>query len=145
MMPAWSANPNAADCSEVDGGGRDWCVGPAQPARHLRFLPARCRGTLSQVITLPEVLAELRKLQSELAQRHVARIGVFGSMARGEATPQSDIDVLVEMTDEGDLFDLVSVKTLLERTFDQSVDVVPVGGLKQDVRDVILREVRYAA
>ena len=66
-------------------------------------------------------------------------------MARGEATPQSDIDVLVEMTDEGDLFDLVSVKTLLERTFDQSVDVVPVGALKQDVRDVILREVRYAA
>ena len=66
-------------------------------------------------------------------------------MARGEATPQSDIDVLVEMTDEGDLFDLVSVKTLLERTFNQSVDVVPVGGLKQDVRDVILREVRYAA
>jgi predicted nucleotidyltransferase len=66
-------------------------------------------------------------------------------MARGEATAQSDIDVLVEMTDEGDLFDLVSVKTLLERTFDQSVDVVPVGGLKQDVRDVILREVRYAA
>ncbi len=66
-------------------------------------------------------------------------------MARGEATPQSDIDVLVEMTDEGDLFDLVSVKTLLERTFEQSVDVVPVGGLKQDVRDVILREVRYAA
>ena len=115
------------------------------PPSHLRFLPARCRGTLSQVITLPEVLAELRKLQSELAQRHVARIGVFGSMARGEATAQSDIDVLVEMTDEGDLFDLVSVKTLLERTFDQSVDVVPVGGLKQDVRDVILREVRYAA
>jgi predicted nucleotidyltransferase len=66
-------------------------------------------------------------------------------MARGDATPQSDIDVLVEMTDEGDLFDLVSIKTLLERTFDQSVDVVPVGGLKQDVRDVILREVRYAA
>ena len=66
-------------------------------------------------------------------------------MVRGEATPQSDIDVLVEMTDEGDVFDLVSVKTLLERTFDQSVDVVPVGGLKQDVRDVILREVRYAA
>ena len=115
------------------------------PPRHLRFLPARCRGNLPQVITLPEVLAELRKLQSELAQRHVARIGVFGSMARGEATAQSDIDVLVEMTDEGDLFDLVSVKTLLERTFEQSVDVVPVGGLKQDVRDVILREVRYAA
>ena len=131
--PAVTSNRGAGDRS------------PLEPPRLLRFLPARCRGTLSQVITLPEVLAELRKLQSELAQRHVARIGVFGSMARGEATAQSDIDVLVEMTDEGDLFDLVSVKTLLERTFDQSVDVVPVGGLKQDVRDVILREVRYAA
>jgi predicted nucleotidyltransferase len=97
------------------------------------------------VITLSTVLVELGKLQAELAQRHVARIGVFGSIARGEETPQSDIDVLVEMTDEGDLFDLVSIKTLLERTFGQPVDVVPVGGLKQDVRDVILREVRYAA
>ena len=97
------------------------------------------------MITLSTVLVELGKLQAELAQRHVARIGVFGSIARGEETPQSDIDVLVEMTDEGDLFDLVSIKTLLERTFGQPVAVVPVGGLKQDVRDVILREVRYAA
>ena len=133
------------DCWKVDGVTVIGVQVQLNPPSHLRFLPARCRGTLSQVITLPEVLAELRRLQSELAQRHVARIGVFGSMARGEATAQSDIDVLVEMTDEGDLFDLVSVKTLLERTFEQSVDVVPVGGLKQDVRDVILREVRYAA
>ena len=144
-MALWLANRTKTDCWKSDGVTANGVQVQLNPPGHLRFLPARCRGNLSQVITLPEVLAELRKLQSELAQRHVARIGVFGSIARGEATPQSDIDVLVEMTDEGDLFDLVSVKTLLERTFDQSVDVVPVGGLKQDVRDVILREVRYAA
>ena len=39
--------------------------------------------------------AEWPQDRSELAQRQVARIGVFGSMARGEATAQSDIDVLV--------------------------------------------------
>lgn len=95
--------------------------------------------------TLTQVLNELRRLEPELARRNVARIGVFGSVARGDSTPDSDIDVLVQMTDEGDLFDLVGVKHLLEQNLGQSVDVVPIGGLKQDVRDAVLREVRYAA
>jgi predicted nucleotidyltransferase len=95
--------------------------------------------------TLTQVLNELRRLEPELARRNVARIGVFGSVARGDSTPDSDIDVLVQMTDEGDLFDLVGVKNLLEQNLGRSVDVVPIGGLKQDVRDAVLREVRYAA
>ena len=95
--------------------------------------------------TLTQVLNELRRLEPELAQRNVARIGVFGSVARGDSTPDSDLDVLVQMTDEGDLFDLVGVKNLLEQNLGRSVDVVPIGGLKQDVRDAVLREVRYAA
>jgi predicted nucleotidyltransferase len=53
--------------------------------------------------------------------------------------------VLVELTAEGDLFDLVAVKNILEQAFGTRVDVVSVGGLKHDVRDAILREVRYAA
>ncbi len=94
---------------------------------------------------LAQVLAELRSIQPELARRHVARIGVFGSVARGEAGPDSDIDVLVEMTPEGDLFDLVGVKHLLETRLARRVDVVPIGGLKGDAKANILREVRYAA
>ncbi len=97
------------------------------------------------MISLAEALDECRRLSPELSARHVARIGVFGSLARGEATPDSDIDVLVELTGEGDLFDLVAVKNLLEQAFGTRVDVVPAGGLKQDVRETILREVRYAA
>lgn len=94
---------------------------------------------------LADVLAELHRLKPELARRHVARIGVFGSVARGDARSDSDIDVLVEMTAEGDLFDLVGVKNLLEDELGRPVDVVPIGGLKQDARETILREVRYAA
>jgi predicted nucleotidyltransferase len=97
------------------------------------------------MITLAQALDGLRRLAPELAARHVARIGVFGSLARGEAKPGSDIDILVELTADGDLFDLVAVKNLLEQSFGSPVDVVPVGGLKQDVRESILREVRYAA
>jgi predicted nucleotidyltransferase len=95
--------------------------------------------------SLDEVLAELTRLQPRLAARHVGRIGVFGSVARGEARPDSDIDILVDMTAEGDLFDLVAVKLLLEEALGRPVDVVPLGGLKQDAREVVLREVRYAA
>ena len=45
----------------------------------------------------------------------------------------------------GDLFDLVGVKLLLEDALGRRVDVVPIGGLKTDARDAVLREVRYAA
>ncbi len=97
------------------------------------------------MVTLSQALDGLRRLAPELRERHVTRVGVFGSLARGEATPNSDIDVLVELTDEGDLFDLVAIKNLLERAFGRPVDVVPIGGLKPDVREAVLREVRYAA
>jgi predicted nucleotidyltransferase len=95
--------------------------------------------------TLAEVFAAIEQLQPELRKRHVRRIGVFGSVARGEARIDSDVDVLVELTDEADLLDLVAIKRLLETSLRSSVDVVPTGGLKPDVREAILREVRYAA
>jgi predicted nucleotidyltransferase len=95
--------------------------------------------------TLREVFTELERLHPELVRRHVRRIGVFGSLARGSARTDSDIDFLVELTEEGDLFDIVGIKRVLEERLGTSVDVVPIGGLKDDVRDVVLREVRYAA
>ena len=108
-------------------------------------LRTNCVSYNRAMITLTQALDGLRRLAPELAARHVARIGVFGSLARGEAKPGSDIDILVELTADGDLFDLVAVKNLLEQSFGSPVDVVPVGGLKPDVRETILREVRYAA
>jgi len=49
------------------------------------------------------------------------------------------------LTDDGDLFDLVAVRTMLAAELGCEVDVIPFGGLKPDIRDTILREVRYAA
>lgn len=95
--------------------------------------------------TLDQALQAASDLASRLKERHVRRIGVFGSVARGEARADSDVDYLVEMTVEGDLFDLVAVKTMLQERLGCAVDVVPLGGLKSDVKQRILAEVRYAA
>lgn len=95
--------------------------------------------------TLRQALEAIDTVKAALTERHVRRIGVFGSVARGDARPDSDVDVLVDFTDEGDLFDLVAVKRLLQDALGCTVDVVPAGGLKPDVRDAVLKDVRYAA
>jgi predicted nucleotidyltransferase len=97
------------------------------------------------VTTLAHALNTVATLRAELSERHVRRIGVFGSVARGDARPDSDVDFLVDFTDEGDLFDVAAVKRLLGEALGCPVDVVPSGGLKPDVRETVLREVRYAA
>jgi len=53
----------------------------------------------------------------------VTRIGLFGSSARGEATEESDIDIVVEL-EKPDLFYLIGVKQAVEEAFGHKVDVV---------------------
>lgn len=95
--------------------------------------------------TLAQAMHAIERSRAELAAHHVRRIGVFGSVARGEARPDSDVDFLVDFSPPGDLFDLVAVKRLLQEAMGCPVDVVAEGGLKPDVRESVLREVRYAA
>lgn len=70
------------------------------------------------------VISELQQLKPELTRQFgVTRIGLFGSYARGENGRESDIDVVVELT-EPDLFALVHIKDVLEHNFNHSVDVI---------------------
>ncbi len=69
------------------------------------------------------ILNELRSLKSELCDRYkVTKIGVFGSVARNEATEESDIDIVVEM--EPNILKRVGLKQELEKLFDTQVDVI---------------------
>lgn len=71
-----------------------------------------------------EVLRLLNKHQSELAERYgVTRLGIFGSVARGEATESSDVDVVIEM-EKPDLFYMVHIKEELENLLHCPVDIV---------------------
>lgn len=71
-----------------------------------------------------EALEILREHKRELAEKYgVTRIGIFGSVARDEATEESDMDVVVEMT-KPDLFLMVHIKEMLESVMHCQVDIV---------------------
>ncbi len=77
----------------------------------------------------------------EIARRHGARqVRLFGSIARGEATAESDIDVLVELEPGRSLFDLGGLLTDLETLLGRRVDVVTPAGLRERIRERVLRE-----
>jgi len=65
---------------------------------------------------------------------------IFGSVARGQAQPSSDIDVLVDMEPGRTLLDLVGLEQELGDTLGRHVDVVTDGGISPYLRDHILAE-----
>ena len=74
------------------------------------------------------------------AQYGALNVRVFGSVARGEADEQSDLDFLVEMEPGRSLFDLGGLQFELERLLGCPVDVVTERGLKVRIRDRVLQE-----
>ena len=95
-------------------------------------------------LKIGEVLRTLREMEGELRERFsVSRIGVFGSSVAGSASPESDVDILVEL--EEPTFDhYMDLKFRLEEVLDRPVDLVIAETLKPRLRPIIEREVVYA-
>ena len=88
-----------------------------------------------------ELLGAKRQLILNIAARHGAkRIRVFGSVARGEARPDSDVDFLVDLEPGRSLFDLGGLLMDLQELLGRKVDVVTMDGLHWYVRDRVLKE-----
>ncbi|MCB2160666.1 nucleotidyltransferase family protein [bacterium] len=92
-------------------------------------------------MTLNELLNEKREDILRLAAQHGARnVRVFGSVARGEARPESDIDFLVEMEEGRSLLDLGGLLMDLQDLLGVDVDVVTVNGLRLRMKDRVMQE-----
>jgi len=67
-------------------------------------------------------------------------VRVFGSVARGDDTETSDIDLLVDLDPRVGLLDIVGLERELSELLGVDVDVVPAATLKPRIRDRVLRE-----
>ncbi len=79
----------------------------------------------------------------DVAARHGARnVRVFGSVARGENRPDSDLDLLVEMADDRSLLDLVALEQELEALLHRPVDVLTEQSLAPSIRQRVTTDAR---
>ncbi|MDO9707777.1 nucleotidyltransferase family protein [Paracraurococcus lichenis] len=92
------------------------------------------------------VIATLRAHRPELEAMGIAHAGVFGSVARGEAGPGSDIDILVEFApgQPGDIYAYVGVQEQVASLFPGRVDVVDRGSLRPRLRGHVLADLIHA-
>jgi predicted nucleotidyltransferase len=80
--------------------------------------------------------------KKQLAFYGVKNIGLFGSFVRGDQTPSSDIDILVEFTPEKHTFDnFMEVAFLLEEILERKVELITPEALSPHIGPHILREV----
>lgn len=84
---------------------------------------------------LHEMLPELKE------EYNVSYIGLFGSYVRGENTPESDLDVLVEFSRTPTIFRFVNLENRLSDSLGVKVDLVMKNALKPNIGKYILREV----
>ncbi len=93
-----------------------------------------------------EALATLRANRRRIAAHGVARLAVFGSVARNEATAASDVDILVEFRSDAriGLFEFARLRRDLAELLGCEVDLVTPEALRPSMRDDILREAIYA-
>ena len=90
-----------------------------------------------------EQLREKREALIALADRYKAEnVRVFGSVARGEANENSDVDILVHFRQGASLFDLMDLKDDTEKLLGLEVDIVSDRGLSPHLASRILGEAR---
>lgn len=92
-----------------------------------------------------EVIRRLAEHRTELDRFGVKSLALFGSVARGESTPESDIDILVDFSRTGGLFEFVRLKNYLEELLEHPVDLVTRDALKPQLRQKIIQEAIHAA
>ncbi len=93
-----------------------------------------------------EALQKLKEAEADLRAQGVAHAALFGSVARGENRPDSDIDIMVEIAPEIriGLFQYVGIVRYIEGLFPVPVDVAHREGLKPLVRPSAERDAVYA-
>jgi predicted nucleotidyltransferase len=90
---------------------------------------------------IQEIIVSRKEQILALAAKYGAsNVRVFGSVARGTADENSDVDFLVNLAPGRSLFDLGGLLYELQKLLDRNVDVITPAGLRPRIRDRVLKE-----
>jgi len=108
--------------------------------RDYEMLVAQTKSTIFHSLR-PLIMSQALKIR-ELAQKHkVERIRLFGSVARGDDNPNSDIDFLVTFQNDYDLMDdRLALNVELEELFNRKVDLIVENELNKDIASSVLQD-----
>lgn len=133
-------------------------VRPGRPRRHAAVHGVLYAGQLKRIrsargayhglVTVPALAVDLERLREICSRYGVSRLDVFGSVSRGEDTPDSDIDVLYDLAPESRLgWDIDKLADELSELIGRPVDLVSRNSLHERLRDEVLAQARplYAA
>ncbi|HEX9016262.1 MAG TPA: nucleotidyltransferase family protein, partial [Chloroflexota bacterium] len=123
--------------------GWAWGVTAVVPIRRVDYPSVTLVG--SQSLRRDEVLRILAENRDEIARFGVTSLAIFGSVARDEAGPDSDVDILVEFGVPVGYFRFFDLRERLEQLLGCRVDLATPDALHQKLRDRILREAISAA
>lgn len=93
-----------------------------------------------------EIIDRLRQNEAALRARGVSHAALFGSRARGDNRPDSDIDIMIEVDPAAGIgvYEYVALKDYIAALFDGRVDVVSREGLKPYVKPAVTTDAIYA-
>lgn len=112
-------------------------LGVTQPAvsQQLKHAPE-----LRQLDPVELLAAASTTLKSLAAERGFTKLAVFGSVARGQARRDSDIDLIVKTPPGTSTFDFIRFKHLVEQVLGREIDLIDYDGLKPGLDDDIRRD-----
>ena len=91
-----------------------------------------------------EVSRKIDPIMKDLSSRYkIKKLGIFGSTARGQAEPDSDVDILVEFFEIPGLFDFMRLEEELESVLKVRVDLVREKAVRPEIRQSIFKDLRY--
>ena len=99
----------------------------------------------SKTPELEKIITLLANHRDTLTRFGVSSLAVFGSVARGESTPESDVDILVEFEGHATFDRYMGLKFFLEELLNRRVDLVTPKALKSRLRPYVEREAVYVS
>ena len=90
-----------------------------------------------------EMLSSLNRVKEQLKNAGVSSLALFGPTARDEAGPKSDVDVMVELSVDPDIFNIGKIQDILEEAIPFKVDLVLKDSLQAEIRSQVEKDAVY--